>query len=353
MASSGVATDAKFGTWEFDILAHDYLPKPLQGVALELAKKTGLCEMLGLEESRLAEFLENVEARYDSSNPYHNAKHAADVLAGVMYLAPRSQKTLAQKLLPHELLALFLAAVGHDAAHFGRNNAFLAATEHWISTRFPTSSLENFHLEQLKLAMDAPEKASADGVGGAAGAVREGGAGDGAEGSSRGDLIKACTSLSDEQRAEVRELVDELVLATDMAQHGRYMKLLGELLQQGEDARSPAEVRRITLVFIIKMADLGNVFRPLDIADEWGERILLEFRNQSKLEKELIAQGTLEKAVINPAPNLATHQLGFLKAVVRPMLDAVAEFNLDDETTRELKRYADKNAEAWSSQIES
>ena len=193
-------------------------------------------------------------------------------------LTPRSQKPLAERLHPHEILALFLAAVGHDAAHFGRNNAFLAATKHAISSRFPTSSLENYHLEQLKFAMGGgpPKKNGSSGAEGAGGGGPEAGADGGGGGAaaggggaahggeaSRGDLLMACSSLSEEQRAEVRELVDELVLATDMAQHGRYMKLLGELLENGGAGASPADIRRVTLVFMIKMSDLGNVFRPL------------------------------------------------------------------------------------------
>jgi cAMP-specific phosphodiesterase 4 len=48
-----------------------------------------------------------------------------------------------------EILALYLAALGHDAGHFRLNNAFLKNSKHTLFKKYPESVLENFHLGLL------------------------------------------------------------------------------------------------------------------------------------------------------------------------------------------------------------
>lgn len=48
-----------------------------------------------------------------------------------------------------ETLALYLAALGHDAGHFRLNNAFLNNSKHALCKRYPESVLENYHIKLL------------------------------------------------------------------------------------------------------------------------------------------------------------------------------------------------------------
>lgn len=91
------------------------------------------------------DFIIELSGAYHDGNPYHNFAHAIDVLQclyyflcrlGLLSFANKSQDTnhhhhqsLPQHILrPKDIFALLIAAIGHDAAHPGVNNAFLAST---------------------------------------------------------------------------------------------------------------------------------------------------------------------------------------------------------------------------------
>ncbi len=57
-------------------------------------------------------------------NPYHNFRHAVDVLQSFYYMLTNS--TVLKYLKEIEILALAVAALCHDLAHPGFNNFFQA-----------------------------------------------------------------------------------------------------------------------------------------------------------------------------------------------------------------------------------
>ena len=90
------------------------------------------------------DFIIELSGAYHDGNPYHNFAHAIDVLQCLYYFLCRlgllsfankpqdtshHQQSLPQHILrPKDIFALLIAAIGHDAAHPGVNNAFLAST---------------------------------------------------------------------------------------------------------------------------------------------------------------------------------------------------------------------------------
>ena len=60
-----------------------------------------------------------------SDCPYHNSTHAADVLQALCFLLSKGK--LHERFEPLEIAAAIIAAVVHDVAHPGVNNAFLDA----------------------------------------------------------------------------------------------------------------------------------------------------------------------------------------------------------------------------------
>lgn len=80
---------------------------------------------------------------YNDENPYHNFAHAIDVLQciyfflcqmGLLPFADGSPLLSNPKsyhiLRPKDIFALLIAAIGHDIAHPGVNNAFLVSPFH-------------------------------------------------------------------------------------------------------------------------------------------------------------------------------------------------------------------------------
>lgn len=73
---------------------------------------------------------------YHDENPYHNFAHAVDVMQCLYYILKElnvfekkrksnSNNRPQDVLRPKDVLALLIAAIGHDAAHPGVNNMFL------------------------------------------------------------------------------------------------------------------------------------------------------------------------------------------------------------------------------------
>ena len=93
---------------------------------------------------QLYDFIIELSGSYHDGNPYHNFAHAVDVLQCLYYFLCRlgllsfanirmnhatsnnvSRNRPQYLLRPKDVFALLIAALGHDAAHPGVNNAFL------------------------------------------------------------------------------------------------------------------------------------------------------------------------------------------------------------------------------------
>lgn len=219
------------------------------------------------------------------------------------------------------------AALGHDAGHFGVNNAYLVNSQHPLYAEHPTSTLENFHAQTLVQVLEHPE-----------------------------DGLVGCLD-TEPQRAEFLDRVRHLVLATDMAQHKRlFEEFVGWVDEfaaaareseggderggdggggRGGDENGAASSsssswrgwvlsdsqRMSALVMTVKSADLSNLVQDLPLADFWGYRILEENLAQGvREEKENIKQTTTpsREAAVN---NYFNHQAGFLEFVVKPLFE--------------------------------
>ena len=316
---------ANASAWGWDVLhAMRDCDAPLAETATVLARQTGLCGRLGLQEDRLRAFMVDIERLYDNNLPYHNAFHAADVIAGAMYLVSRASS---HNWRNYELLALFVAAAGHDAGHGGRNNAFLKAVGHPLASEYPTSPLEHFHANKIR------------------------------ESLKKTGLLASCDALSAEERERALYYIDELVLATDMVQHAHNLTRL----TASHDESRPDDIsgRLSKLAVLLKLADLGNVVRPLDIANAWAVRILEEFGEQAAEERAFaeanaspgVGLGANGEMVTTFGETLADHQLGFLDKVVRPMIERVSDILFDKACKEELLGHAQRNHDAWAWQL--
>ena len=94
---------------------------------------------------QLYSFILDLASIYHDENPYHNFAHAVDVLQCIYYFTcqlglvpfadgtPHTTNSKTYRILrPKDLFALFIAAIGHDTAHPGVNNAFLVSTMYCV-----------------------------------------------------------------------------------------------------------------------------------------------------------------------------------------------------------------------------
>ncbi|KAI5955660.1 PDE2 [Candida jiufengensis] len=270
--------------------------------------------------NELLAFVFIVRDTYRSGNPFHNFRHAVDVLQACFHFVIRlgclphfkqfiidplqseveviieenesieltstaslynsssttslaseasseSSVTLKQPQKPHlnqiQTLALLVAALGHDVGHPGTTNAFM------IKNKAPTSLiyndrsvLESYHAsifvnKVLKILWPS--------------------------------LL--ATPIDKESLLNINDLIISSILATDMGEHFEYISKLKNFntvntFGLNEITNKDNQIKLI-LALLIKCADISNVTRPLRISSQWAIVLQREFDEINKLDTYL------------------------------------------------------------------
>ena len=188
---------------------------------LAIFHEAGLLTHFGIEDGLARRFFANMYASYGAM-PYHCALHGQEVLAAAHCLTREIVECGHGPFTKLEILALYVAALGHDAGHFGVNNAYLQNSRHALYKLYTESTLEHYHAQILAQIVTHP----ADG-------------------------IASCVPEAEGARAKFFRLLTDIVLATDMSRHkhlvGEFQWWVEELaggsvgagvfLRQGDSAR--------------------------------------------------------------------------------------------------------------------
>merc|ERR1719454_1571121 len=184
--------------------------QPLSYLGMYLFEFHELPTFFKMDCKKLEKFMLTIEQGYPVTNQYHNRAHAASVLpfmhsllsrGGVLEASLAAVSTIEgatrqQKLLT---LAALVAAIVHDYEHEGVNNDFLVKTSSAKALRYnDRSPNENHHVAAAWSVLQS------------------------------GDCNFLETLTAQECRL-LRTLVLDLVLATDMAEHGKLLKKIKEL----------------------------------------------------------------------------------------------------------------------------
>jgi hypothetical protein len=188
-------------------------------------------------------------AAYNGFVPYHNFRHAVDVLqASFNFLVqigslppyplqdgvdttPRPRSPLATLLQPFEALTLLISAIGHDVGHPGVNNGFLVTLNAPLAQLYNDRSvLESFHCAAFS------------------------------------QILRRYWPAAFEN-TKMRSLIISSILATDMGLHFDYMTKLESLQEKLHKKNSTEEWNGRTVeketalacALLIKCADISNV----------------------------------------------------------------------------------------------
>jgi hypothetical protein len=155
----------RYCEWGFDVhtLEYSQLPK----LAFQL-----LCvqpELFGMglvgsrtspqfDRPRLWRFVREVAARYHD-RPFHNFRHAMDVLLACISLVRMIQKSQPEVFMDSSrVFSLFIAGLVHDIDHPGCMSNFLIATNHPLAVLYNgRSTLENHHAATAIALLQRPE----------------------------------------------------------------------------------------------------------------------------------------------------------------------------------------------------
>ncbi|EMR66692.1 putative high affinity camp protein [Eutypa lata UCREL1] len=302
------------GKWHFS--AHDFCDDALL-VAASLMFRHALSmpelEHWRIPTDQMTAFLVSCRAAYNTFVPYHNFRHAVDVLQATFNFLlhigalppynsssddePIPKSPLAALLKPFEALTLLISAIGHDVGHPGVNNGFLIVLNAPLAQLYNDRSvLESFHCAAFS------------------------------------QILRRYWPQAFED-TKMRNLMISSILATDMGLHFDYIKKLGDLQEKlqennstdGWGGRMLEEQTALACALLIKCADISNVARNYEAALQWMYILCDEFSRQANMESEI----GIPSSLISPPKKdfllLGKSQLNFMNMFAFPLFQGVAD----------------------------
>jgi len=299
-----IATKFDAAAWHFDAfsLARCTNDHALLFAGHHFFDTAGLIDAFGLDRTTLLAFLRKVESGY-RPNPYHSRDHACDVLQSTLWIlnskpsgdenSNGAQKTLVSLVEPLDVLALLVAAIGHDIDHTGQNNAFHVSTSTDLAILYNDRSvLENHHCAKVFAILQNPHCA-------------------------------LLAPLTVKQRRELRDIVVSVVLGTDMSVHFKNVDRLSAAISAGNFDLTNRDDKTFVLEMVLHSADVANPCRPEPIYRMWTDKVMEEFYDQGDKEKD--AGLPVSKFFDRDAPNLPRCQVGFINFVVQPLFTVMGD----------------------------
>ncbi|KAK3740955.1 hypothetical protein QZH41_017795 [Actinostola sp. cb2023] len=297
-----------------------------------------LYQFLFLQRATLQQFVYEVYRHYNPT-PFHNFRHAfcvTQMMYGLIWMT-----NITSKINPHDILIMLTSALCHDLDHPGYNNAYQINARTELATRYnDLSPLENHHCAVAFDIMSQVMYSSQM-------ALRNsrvschfsdyfwpflGGRGIHMHSSS---TVMTCNFLLTQQNSsnilknvtpemfkKVREGMIKCILATDMARHSDILKKFKEQLKSSFEFDND-EHKFVLMQIMIKVSDVSNEARPMDVAEPWLDCLLQEFFIQSDVEKMEglpVAPFMDRDKVTKPSA-----QIGFIKFVLIPLFEALGE----------------------------
>ncbi|XP_022087243.1 cAMP-specific 3',5'-cyclic phosphodiesterase 4C-like isoform X3 [Acanthaster planci] len=309
--------------WGFDAFKIDDLTnhKPLTAVTYTILQERGLLKTFQIPPKTLIGYIRTLEDNYNKDVKYHNQIHAADVVQSTNYLL--SAPALENVFTDIEILAAIYAAAIHDVRHPGLNNQFLIASSSELAILYNDESVLENHSLAVAFKLLQLENCN---------------------------LFE---TLTKKQLQQLRRLVIDMVLATDMSKHMSLLADLKTMVESKKVAGSGVLLldnyndRMMVLKNLVHCADLGNPTRPLDIYRKWTERVMEEFFLQGDLER----QKGMDVSPMMDRYNASIEksQVGFIDFIVHPLWETWADLVYPD--AQELLDNLEENRDWYNSQI--
>ncbi|KAK0426634.1 hypothetical protein QR680_009817 [Steinernema hermaphroditum] len=259
----------------------------LKYVGFELFNRYGFLERFKIPYQTLENYLLALEIGYSKhNNPYHNCIHAADVTQSSHFML--SQTGLANSLSDLELMAVLFGALIHDYEHTGHTNSFhIQSGSHFALLYNDRSVLENHHVSSCFRLMKDDDK-------------------------------NIFERLSRDEYRELRNMVIEIVLATDMSTHFVQIKTMKNMLSLPEGID-----KNKALCLIVHACDISHPSKPWDLHHRWTEGVLEEFFRQGDLEASmgLPYSPLCDRHTVH----VAESQIGFIDFIVEPTMVVCGE----------------------------
>uniref|UniRef100_A0A8C7TFS5 Phosphodiesterase n=1 Tax=Oncorhynchus mykiss TaxID=8022 RepID=A0A8C7TFS5_ONCMY len=275
--------------WAFDVFAlHEASSEhALKFLVYELLTRYDLINRFRIPVSSLVTFVEALEVGYSKHrNPYHNLIHAADVTQTAHYLMLHTG--IMHWLTELDILAMVFAAAIHDFEHTGTTNNFHIQTRSEVAILYNDRSvLENHHVSAAYRLMQEDE-------------------------------MNILVNLSKDDWRELRTLVIEMVMSTDMSCHFQQIKTMRNALQQPEGVDKAK-----ALSLMLHAADISHPAKAWKLHYRWTQALMEEFFRQGDKEVELGLP--FSPLCDRKATMIAQSQIGFIDFIVEPTFSVLVD----------------------------
>ncbi|XP_013396005.1 high affinity cAMP-specific and IBMX-insensitive 3',5'-cyclic phosphodiesterase 8B isoform X1 [Lingula anatina] len=318
--------------WEFNILELERLTnrRPLAYLAMKTFTRFNVCEFLNTSETTMWNWLQLIEAKYHSSNKYHNSTHAADVMQSTAYFLERQR---IKSLFDHmDEVASLIAAVVHDVDHPGKTNAFLVNAGNDLALVYNDLAVLESHHVSLAFRLSA-----------------------------QNDDVNIFKNLERDDFRAMRQMIIDMVLATELTKHFEHLSKFVNCtkhfvekeeedfsLNGSQDAQttlSLPENKAVIKRMIIKCSDVSNPARPFYLCKEWALRIAEEYFQQTDEEKSLglpVVMPVFDRKTCS----IPKSQISFIDFFINEMFEAWDDF----ADVPDLIGYLQENYRCWQTQ---
>lgn len=238
----------------------------------------------------MKKFIFHVSHHY-YNNPYHNFKHAVNVLQFIHLLINKID--IRKHFSDFEIFGLLIAALVHDIGHPGHTNLFEINNKSHLALKYNDKSvLENHHCSLTFYLMHSKE-------------------------------INLLENLNQHDFSIVRNMIIECVLSTDMKYHEELVKNIENKFFTG--CKCETQQDRILLgKILLHIADLSNQVRPFDISYQGSIALKNEFSNQIKKEEQLNLP-IQDYMKLTSEKSFYSSEYYFSSNVVKPMWNLLVE----------------------------
>ncbi|XP_078234213.1 uncharacterized protein LOC110083215 [Pogona vitticeps] len=260
----------------------------------ELFSKYDLLTLFKIPIPCLISFASALEVGYNKyQNPYHNAIHASDVTQTVHSILLHTG--IMHWFTDLEILAIIFSTLIHDYEHTGTTNHFHVETRSETALLYNDRSvLENHHVSAAYHLLENED-------------------------------MNILSNLTTDEWRELRRLVIEMVLATDMSHHFQQMSSIKHILERHQQLERAHKDKIMSMV--VHAADVSHPAKPWTLHQRWAEALMEEFFQQGDKEAELGLP--VSSLCDRKTTNIAASQIGFIDVIVKPifvlLLDAVNE----------------------------
>ena len=295
---------------DFDVFSIDVMASGVRDVATPLLRHIfssyQLLDLFRIPEAVFDNFVRLVRDNYHAENPFHNFRHAVNVVQTLHLFLSHPRFSLKSCFQPLEIFAMLIAGLCHDVQHPGFTNKFLCSSLHPLALRYnDTAVLENHHAATTIAMLDHP-------VGDGAGGTRS--------------VAQSFKSSGASSYQQVRSMLMRCILATDVASHKRHVADVTTLTQRTSGPTSVlSDEDRLTLMAVlVDGADVSNEIRSFAFSRQWAPLVTEEFCREGELER--VQYGSQHPVRFNRATiSMAEEQMSFIKGVCLPLYEGLAK----------------------------